>query len=410
MEPALLIAILIIGAALILAYLSRRSAAAGAAGELRETVVARVQALEQSLANQLTTATADMAARIEQSRGDLRQELSDRVSRGFVEVMTSLNHNLDTLSTRQADNLERIRQEVDQKLGAITERVQEKLDQNIRAGFAQFEKVQHHLQEAEAQLRNIDALGSSIRDLNSLLKLPHLRGRFGEASMERLLADFLPPQMYEIQSAPGGEGGERADAVIKFPEARLPIDAKFPREQILPLFEPSDELHLAAARKEFARVIKEQARRIEAYIQPQNGTTDMALMYLPSETLYFEIVLNGELSEFLNSRRIFPVSPNTLIVTLQAISMVQSWYQVAQGFRKTREELAKARRSFELFQGKFDAIGKSLERAQEAYGVAAGHLTRYRVRVAGITGEEAEAIESSGTEEPAPPGEDDSAP
>lgn len=409
MDPALLIPILYFGLALILAFLFWRGGATGAAGELQDRLVARVQALEQSLSSQFTTATADMAGRIEQTRGDLRQEMSDRLSRGFVEVMTSLNQNLDTLSTRQSENLERIRQEVDRKLAAITDRVQEKLDQNIREGFAQFEKVQKHLQEAEAQLRNVDALGSSIRDLNSLLKLPHLRGRFGEASMERLLADFLPAQMYEIQSAPGTEGGERADVVVKFPEARLPIDAKFPREQILPLFEQSDEPHLAAARKEFARVIKEQARRIEAYIQPQNGTTDMALMYLPSETLYFEIVLNGELSEFLNSKRIFPVSPNTLIVTLQAISMVQRWYQVAQGFRKTREELAKASRSFEFFQAKFDSIGKSLERAQEAYGVAAGHLNRYRVKVAGITGEESATVESNGAEELPPPQDDDSA-
>ena len=86
---------------------------------------------------------------------------------------------------------------------AITEQVQTKLDQNIKEGFAHFEKVQQHLKAAEEQLREVGALGHSINDLNNLLKLPHLRGQFGEASLERLLADFLPAHMFAIQSAAG---------------------------------------------------------------------------------------------------------------------------------------------------------------------------------------------------------------
>ena len=101
---------------------------------------------------------------------------------------------------------------------AITEQVQVKLDQNIKEGFAQFEKVQQHLKAAEEQLREVGALGHSINDLNNLLKLPHLRGQFGEASLERLLADFLPAHMFALQASPG-EGGGRADAVIYFPIA-----------------------------------------------------------------------------------------------------------------------------------------------------------------------------------------------
>jgi len=80
------------------------------------------------------------------------------------------------------------------------------LTRNIKEGFAQFEKVQQHLKAAEEQLREVGALGHSINDLNNLLKLPHLRGQFGEeASLERLLADFLPAHMFALQT-PIGEG------------------------------------------------------------------------------------------------------------------------------------------------------------------------------------------------------------
>ena len=87
----------------------------------------------------------------------------------------------------------------------------------------------------------------------------------------------------------------------------LPIDAKFPREQVLALFETNDPNALDQARVEFERVMKEQAKRIAGYIRPEAGTTDMALMYLPSETLYMEAVLNAELSDWLNKRRVYPV-------------------------------------------------------------------------------------------------------
>jgi len=331
------------------------------------------------------------------SLGEARRELSDALAKNEK----SLRQQLISVSEQTEKRLEVIRGVVDGKLAEISGQVSAKLEENIKEGFKQFEKVQEHLKAAEEQLRNVNTIGSSINDLNNLLKLPHLRGRFGEASLERLLEDFLPAHMYELQ-APAGENGQgRADAIIKFPERNLPIDAKFPREQVLPLFESADPSQLAAAREQFARVIKEQARRIAGYIHPENGTTDMALMYLPSETLYMEAVLNSELSEWLNSQKIFPVSPNTLIVTLQSIQMVFKMYEFAKNFEKATQELARAQKSFGYFEQRFEDIGKSLGKAQDAYGKARDHLGRYRRRVTDLTGEPVPELEgpASGEED-----------
>jgi DNA recombination protein RmuC len=375
--------------------------------------------LHEALARQLSTATADMASRLEQTKGDLRQQVADRLGDGFSGVRatveeqmkagrreqaerlgetrkelanslalttSSLKTDFDRLNQQTAESLECIRERVDAKLMAITEQVQLKLDQNLKEGFAQFEKVQLHLRAAEEQLREVGALGHSINDLNNLLKLPHLRGQFGEASLERLLSDFLPANMFEMQCSVNGGG--RVDAMISFPDRRLPIDAKFPREQVLAFFEDSTEAQLEDARHEFVRVMKAEAKRIKAYIQPEYGTTEIALMYLPSETLYMEAVRNRELADWLNQQHVFPVSPNTLLMTLQTIALVHKWYEVASRFEKSRQELAKAQKSFDHFQGQFENVGKSLGKAQEAFDKATTHLRTYRGRVEALSGQE----------------------
>src|SRR6059036_3600556 len=383
-------------------------------------------ALRESLAQKFSAATADMAMRLESTKGDLRQEVTDRLGEGFKEIRNSVEaqltggrreqtHDLrearaeltnslapttsqlkaefENLNLKTAQSLDAIRDRVDAKLLAISGEVQQKLDQNIKEGFAQFERVQQHLRAAEEQLREVGALGHSINDLNNMLKLPHLRGTFGEASLERLLADFLPAHMFEIQSSPG-EGGGRADAMIQFPDRRLPIDAKFPREQVLALFESNDEAEIEEARHELVRVMKAEAKRIKAYIQPENGTTDIALMYLPSETLYMEAIRHRELADWLNQQHVFPVSPNTLLMTLQTIALVHKWYEVASRFEKSRLELAKAQKSFDYFQNQFENVGKSLNKAQEAFDTAQKHLKTYRGRVTALSGQEQLELDS----------------
>jgi DNA anti-recombination protein RmuC len=247
METLLLVAVLA-GTLVLLGFslvLLRRVSAASQV-DVKAEVAGLLESHTAAIGRQVSAGTADMASRLEQTKGDLRQQVTDRIQQGFSEIRTSLDQQLSSgreeqnrsladgrreltsslllttqrlqsefqkLNQQTAQSLDAIRDRVDQKLMAITEQVQQKLDQNIKEGFAQFEKVQQHLKAAEEQLREVGALGHSINDLNNLLKLPHLRGQFGEASLERLLADFLPAHMFAMQSSPG-EGGGRADAII----------------------------------------------------------------------------------------------------------------------------------------------------------------------------------------------------
>jgi DNA recombination protein RmuC len=358
-----------------------------------------------------------MAKRLADTKGDLRQDVSDRLTHGFKEIQSAVQEQLaagrreqtvgladarkelttsltattgelkrefEGLNHRTEQKLESIRAQVDEKLLAISDQVQTKLDQNLKDGFAQFERVQEHLKAAEEQLRHVGTIGTSINELNNLLKLPHLRGGLGEDLLEDLLENFLPASMYEMQYAIG-EG--RVDAVVRFPNHVLPIDAKFPREQILALFETSDATGLDNARQTLVRVLKTEGKRISAYIDSQHGTLDVALMFLPSEVLYVETIRSAEAREALNKLRVFPVSPNTLMMMLQTVRLAYGWYEVAATFEQTRQEIGKARTSLDHFQNKFETIGKSLEKAQEAYETATRHLKTYTKRVTALSGE-----------------------
>lgn len=425
----LLLGLLIVSNVVLLLWLvlhqwARPSQAAGT-----ERLIEQTEGLQRALSQQFSAATADIVGRLEQTKGDLRQQVSDRLTDGFSGIRqavenqlaagrqeqaerlgetrselanslalttSALKNEFDRLNQQTAESLESIRGQVDTKLMAISDQVSSKLDQNLKEGFAQFQKVQEHLRAAEEQLREVGAIGHSINDLNNLLKLPHLRGQFGEASLERLLSDFLPAHMFELQCSVNGGG--RVDAMISFPDRRLPIDAKFPREQVLAFFENSTEEQLEEARGEFVRVMKAEAKRIKAYIQPEHGTTEIALMYLPSETLYMEAVRNRELADWLNQQHVFPVSPNTLLMTLQTIALVHKWYEVASRFEKSREELAKAQKSFDHFQNQFENVGKSLGKAQEAFDKASTHLKTYRGRVSALSGQEQLELDSTTSE------------
>gem|GEM_PF-260346 len=360
------------------------------------------QALRQSEAlresrQEMTRALNELGQVQAQAAKESREELA----RGLNTATQQLAGRVEALEKRTIETLEQVRNRVDERLGEISRQVQEKLEKNIQEGFSHFQKVQEHLKAAEEQLRNVGMVGQSINELNNLLKLPHLRGKFGEAELSRLLSDFLPAAAYREQEPVVPGSREMVDAVVIFPKFKLPIDSKFNREQILPLFETSDPQQLAEARRQLADVIKQQARSIsEKYIHPEHGTADLALMFLPSETIYFEVIRNTELCEALYKLKVFPVSPNTLAITLKSVAMSYGYYEFAKNVEKTIEQISKARISFEHFQKKFEEVGKGLEKAQEAYGTASGHLNRYANRVVALTGEASAEVSGPESQEP----------
>lgn len=359
------------------------------------------RANSNTLSDLLQKPFLDLTERFTRSSGEMRESMAERLGKHFLDTQERIDRTLSQnrqelqtglLKTTQAleTRFQSLEQQVGARLEVIGKNVENKLNENLKEGFRHFEKVQEHLQAAELKLASLNAVGQSISDLNSLLKLPHLRGGFGEATLERLLADFLPVTSFELQYAIVPNSTERVDAIVRLATQVLPIDSKFPREQVLPLFDSQDPVILEGARKNLSDFIKTQAKSIATkYIRPDCGTTDMALLFLPSETLYFEVIRNGDLFENMAKLHVFPVSPNTLAISLHSIAMAQEYYNMARGVEKTIEDVRKARRHFEHFEKRFDDVGKGLKKAQEAYDTANTHLGNYVASAYRLTGEEA---------------------
>lgn len=316
-------------------------------------------------------------SRIEESLRDGRKELQERLD----SLDKELRENLTSGRSELGENIEALRKRMDERLMLIGKEVQTKLDENIREGFKQYEKVGEQLKATENRLKEVKDVGEKVSDLMSILKLPHLRGGFGEIALERLLADFLPAHLYGTQVTIG-PNNERVDAVINLPKVKLPIDSKFPRESIMPLFEDSSAESLKQARKNLESVVKKLAKDIaKKYIHPEHGTTDMALMFLPSETVYFEILRNSSLWEELIRLKVLPVSPNTMIISLKTVAMSYEYYEMAEGFEKQIEEIRNAQANFMRFLNEFEKLGGRIEQSSKAFGVASRRLEKYQKSV-----------------------------
>src|SRR4030042_610900 len=164
-------------------------------------------------------------------------------------------------------------------------------------------------------------LGRSMRDLQEFLRSPKLRGQIGEAVLKDLLGQALPKQHFHLQYA--FKSGEIVDAAFGLEQGILPIDAKFPMENFRKMTKATDEKEKEAARRAFTGDVKKHIDAIATkYIRPQEGTLDFALMYIPAEPVYYEILTNSpEIDDYVYRKRVRPVSPQTLYANLRAIIM-----------------------------------------------------------------------------------------
>ncbi len=366
----------------------------------------------------LQKSSTDLAERIAKSSGETKLDLNKELTGGFqkiqerveqqltggrqeqtkslLEVTDKLEKKFESLQAANQQQLEAIRGKVEQQLASIGDKVQSKLDENIREGFKHFKDVQDSLKAAEEQLKSVGTVGNSINELNNLLKLPHLRGKFGESQLDQLLTDLLPNHL--IQRGANIAGAGQVEFLITFAKAKIPIDSKFPREQVAPLFEiDSDPVKLNEARKKLGEVIKAEATRIAKYIVPEAGIS-MALMFIPSESLYFEVIRDPKICEDLYSKKkVFPVSPNTLAITLKGISIAYDYYEMAKNVDKTIEEIQITKKHLSNFMDRFEQIGDSLEKAQDSFRKAGTHLSRYTSSITKLTGGTIEEIEETKT-------------
>lgn len=158
----------------------------------------------------------------------------------------------------------------------------------------------------------------SMRELNEFLRSPKLRGNIGEEVLKDLIGQMFPKNSFFLQHS--FKSGVKVDAAIKTEAGILPIDSKFPMENFQKLAKSKDKTSQSLWRKAFVKDVKRHIKTIaEKYILPEEGTMDFALMYIPSESVYYEIANLTDLSDYARKKRVYAVSPSTLYAHLQMI-------------------------------------------------------------------------------------------
>jgi DNA recombination protein RmuC len=229
------------------------------------------------------------------------------------------------------------------------------------------------------QSQRIGDLAKDIGSLQDLLRAPKARGGFGELLLERLLHDALPAGAYEAQYT--YKDGSRVDAIVRYAGRIVPIDAKFPNETWNALAKAVDEAERRAKKRAFLQQVRRHIDAVGRYVSPADGTIDFAVMYIPSESIYYDLVLREEEGEpdlraYCAERKVIPASPNTLLAYLQVVALGVRGLAMQERTRELQQGVAAVRREFERFVELHDQLGRHLENATKKFDETDRALSR----------------------------------
>jgi DNA recombination protein RmuC len=242
--------------------------------------------------------------------------------------------------------------------------MQERLDRTQDSIGQRLDHASNVISGVSRELGHVQEIGRQMQDLQHFLRSPKLRGNIGEQVLRDLLEQTFSPEHIEMQYK--FQEGQMVDAIIRTSRGIIPIDSKFPLENFQKYAKADDEGERELHRKQFIADVKKHISDIgKKYILPVEGTVDFAVMYVPSETIYYEIIRQDEdLMNFGTSHRVLPVSPNSFYYFLRVIMM---------GMEGERIELA-AKKMMQLF----GSLQKDGERFGEDLSVLRTHLTNAR--------------------------------
>jgi DNA recombination protein RmuC len=253
-------------------------------------------------------------------------------------------------------------------------------------------EVHNKLGSLAESSKHIEEIGKDISSLQNILRAPKLRGGFGEYLLEDLLKQIFPAKNYDIQYT--FRSGAQVDAVIRLGDGIVPIDSKFPLESFQRFIAAEEESQKTKFKREFIKSIRLRIDEIATkYINPQEGTFDFAMMYIPAENIFYEIIINDDLTnrnyEIFNyalERHVIPVSPNSFYAYLMAIVFGLKGFRIEQQAKQIMGELSKVQSTFADFYGDFTVIGRHIKNAAAKYEDGLKSADRFNERLSRVTG------------------------
>lgn len=332
--------------------------------------------------DRFAVATQQGLANVTQSTQQALAAQAQSTQQGLADVKQSTAKSISDLRLANAESIKEMKQDNAVQLDKMRQTVDEKLSATLEQRFNQsFKIVNDRLEEINRTFGELQNLQTGVNDLNRIFKNVKTRGTWGEVSLESLLSQILAPEQYAKQVRIKRGSEDMVDFVIRMPgktdeEVWLPVDAKFPVEDYARLVEASekgDPDGVESASKALAQRVKAEAMSIrDKYIAPPK-TTDFAIMYLPTESLYAEVLRReGLVEDIQNKFRIVVCGPTTIAALLNSLQM--GFKSVA--IEKRSTEIGKLLQGFmtdfamftKLLQqtgDKIDGVRKTLENAEK---------------------------------------------
>jgi DNA recombination protein RmuC len=280
-------------------------------------------------------------------------------------IQQNLNHLSDNVTKLQ----EQIRNQIDTKL----DKNQESMTKQLAASAKLVQDVTTRLTKLDETNKRVIDVADDLKQLQNVLQNPKQRGVLGEFYLEQILQNLLPPSSYELQYKISD--GNVVDAIIKLDDKILPIDSKFSLENYNRLIEAKGA-ERTAFEKTFKEDLKKRIDETSKYIDTKRNTLDQALMFIPSEAIYYDLLANKVGSSGVNGRdlmqyaavekRVVIVGPSTLSAMLQVIVQGIKSLEIQKDTEVIRKNIELLQKHLIAYDGYFKKVGNSL-------GATVGH-------------------------------------
>ncbi len=326
---------------------------------------------------------------------------SQKKSSTLESQLTELRRDLLSIAQTQsqsAGQIQSIGTSVSQRLESVTKALHDGVTssahiatQGQTAIAAELKNTREQILQLQEQIGAVHeqsrGLSLATQSIENILGGSKTRGNLGEVTLQRLLEDSLPSSQFSLQYR--FSTGEAADAVIFLRDKKLmAIDSKFPLDAFRRIESDGDE-----ARRSFATAVKGHADSIaKKYIVPNEGTLDVALMFVPSENVYCEMLntLDNKgqaIDAYCRDKKIVAVSPNTLYANLCVIAMGMRGMQIEENARRILSSLDGMKKQMETFSDVFEKLGNHLKNAQQSYAEADKRFEKAQDTLGGMLGQ-----------------------
>ena len=349
----------------------------------------------EQLENLLRQEMKENREELSRNMRELRTELNQALSLSTQQMQTTLHRNLMTSNEMQREKFEAMNRQQDilvksteKRLDEMRIMVEEKLQKTLNERIGQsFELVRSQLENVQKGLGEMKNLAEDVGGLKKVLGNVKTRGTFGEIQLAALLEQMLSPEQYEANVKIRKNATEFVEFAIKLPGkdngkdvVYLPIDAKFPKdvyEQYMDAYEEGDTTRIESTSKQLEITIKRMAKDIhEKYVEPP-FTTDFAIMFLPFESIYAEVIRRTSLVETLQKDyKIVVTGPTTMGAILNSLQMGFRTLAIQKRTSEVWSVLGAVKTEFGKFGGMLEKVQKNLQNAGDQLEEVMGKRTR----------------------------------